>query len=84
MPMEYPALVPPPPLSFQAFLYRRNVEEGSMCVKSALLLRGVGQPCMECVGVFAGPTDYLRMAVKWMHMHCLVYYYIVFLQSYLE
>lgn len=72
MPMEYPALVPPPPLSFQALLYWRNVEEDSMCEKSALL-RDASQPCMECVGVFAGPTECLRMAVQWMHMHYLVY-----------
>jgi len=44
-----------------------------MCEKSALLLLDVSQPCMGCVVVFAGPTVYLRVAVKWMHMHYLVY-----------
>jgi hypothetical protein len=67
--MEYPALFPPPHLSFQALLYWRNVEKGSMCEQSALLLRDVSLVW----GVFAGPTECLRMAVKWMHMHYLVY-----------
>jgi hypothetical protein len=63
MPMDYPALVPPPPVSGEALLNWRNVEEVSVCETSALLLQDVRQLCMGCVGVLAGPTEYLRVAV---------------------
>ena len=57
-----PSLVPLLPLSFQALLNWRNVEDDSVCETGAFVAAGCSSAL--CGGVFAAPTEYLRMTVK--------------------